>query len=306
MNELITINSAEFGGELQQTVNARDLYEFLRVGRDFSTWIKDRIEQYKFLENQDFGVFPEFGENPKGGRPSLRYELTLDMAKELSMIENNEQGRQVRRYFIACEKRAKELTDSQNRTVLPFKISTDNPNLETSLNALQVGLVAINKSPEVIAGLLHQVLRENGVTNVSSQMIITATCAEDVIDYGHGCLATIKRAKAVSKKHLKATRKAEAIQEAIDISDPRMIAAIDLTDRPNAWMTSTEIMRVSGYKYRQNDLSEDCRLLGRYLSSLSLEKKRSNRGTLYSVHLRAHAGQLPGSRGADRIKRLAS
>jgi len=71
----------------EPTVNARDLHTFLGVGKDFSTWIKDRIRQYNFVENQDFIVFTDFGENPQGGRPSKEYRLTLDMAKELAMIE---------------------------------------------------------------------------------------------------------------------------------------------------------------------------------------------------------------------------
>ncbi|MCY0872982.1 MAG: antA/AntB antirepressor family protein, partial [Acidithiobacillus caldus] len=70
--------------------------------KDFSTWIKDRIRQYNFVENQDFIVFTDFGENPQGGRPSKEYRLTLDMAKELAMIERTPKGKAARQYFIAC------------------------------------------------------------------------------------------------------------------------------------------------------------------------------------------------------------
>ncbi|WP_392421107.1 antA/AntB antirepressor family protein (plasmid) [Capnocytophaga canis] len=89
----------------QKVVSARELHKFLGVGRDFSNWIKDRIEKYDFIENQDFEVFANFGENPKGGRPLIEYALTLNMAKELSMVENNEKGKQARRYFISIEKK---------------------------------------------------------------------------------------------------------------------------------------------------------------------------------------------------------
>ena len=54
-----------------------------------------------------------FSENSEKGRPRLEYALTLDMAKELSMVERNEQGKQARRYFIECEKRLKEQTATQ-------------------------------------------------------------------------------------------------------------------------------------------------------------------------------------------------
>ena len=114
-----------FTGTLQyQTVqlsNARDLHAMLEVGKDFSTWIKDRIEKYGFTEGEDFivkldspdlgnqedGFSPDLGNKSLGGRPAIDYHLTLDMAKELAMIENNPKGREVRRYFIRVEKMAR-------------------------------------------------------------------------------------------------------------------------------------------------------------------------------------------------------
>lgn len=95
------------GGEAIQTVNARDLHDFLQVGKDFSTWVKDRIEQYGFVQGQDFEVFPEIGGNPSGGRPAKEYAISIDMAKELSMVERNEQGKKARRHFIECERIAR-------------------------------------------------------------------------------------------------------------------------------------------------------------------------------------------------------
>lgn len=82
------------------TVNARDLHEYLEVGKDFSTWIKDRIEKYDFIENVDFS--PILGKST-GGRPLTEYHLSLTMAKEISMLENNSQGKLVRKYFIMVE-----------------------------------------------------------------------------------------------------------------------------------------------------------------------------------------------------------
>ncbi|MDD9334082.1 MAG: antA/AntB antirepressor family protein, partial [Bartonella sp.] len=96
-------------------VNARELHAFLEVKRDFSNWIKDRINKYSFLKNQDYIVFANFGENLQGGRPSTEYHLTLDMAKELSMVEHNEKGRQARRYFIECEKKLKSQSVDYDR-----------------------------------------------------------------------------------------------------------------------------------------------------------------------------------------------
>ena len=89
----------------QQTVNARELHAFLENRDHFSTWIKDRISQYGFVENQDFVIASGNSEAIRGGHNRLDYFLSLDMAKELSMVERNAKGKQARQYFIDCEKR---------------------------------------------------------------------------------------------------------------------------------------------------------------------------------------------------------
>lgn len=97
--------------EVIQLCNARDLHAFLLVGNDFSTWIKDRIKQYKFIEEEDYLLLKFKEQVPhQGGLRTVEkidYHLTVDMAKELSMIENNAKGREVRRYFIAVEKKTR-------------------------------------------------------------------------------------------------------------------------------------------------------------------------------------------------------
>jgi len=107
MENLIKVTTNKNG---EGVVSARELHAFLGVGKDFSNWIKDRIEKYELVENQDFEVFAKIGENPNGGRPRTEYALTLDCAKELSMVEGNEKGKQARRYFIECEKKLKEIS----------------------------------------------------------------------------------------------------------------------------------------------------------------------------------------------------
>lgn len=103
---LVPVFAGTLAGQPTQLCNARDLHATLEVGKDFSTWIKDRIEQYGFAEGEDYS--PVSGKIPgKRGQPRTDYHLTLDMAKELAMVENNERGRQVRRYFIAVEKEAR-------------------------------------------------------------------------------------------------------------------------------------------------------------------------------------------------------
>ncbi|WP_074168048.1 antA/AntB antirepressor family protein [Candidatus Arsenophonus triatominarum] len=118
MSNLINIETKNINGALIQTVNARDLHAFLEIGKDFTTWIKDRIKQYGFAENIDFIVFTNSGENPFGGRPAKEYHIALDMAKELSMVERNEKGKQARQYFIECERRILQSQLPNNPTTL--------------------------------------------------------------------------------------------------------------------------------------------------------------------------------------------
>ena len=99
MNEIIKIDS-------DNKVSGRELHEFLDVGRDFTTWMKQMIG-YGFNEHADFEVYTQSGENPSGGRPSVDYRMTIDMAKEICMLQRTEKGKQARQYFIECERRLK-------------------------------------------------------------------------------------------------------------------------------------------------------------------------------------------------------
>lgn len=91
----------------KQAVNARELHQKLGNKRKFADWMKQRIEQYGFVENQDFSSFHNIVKREKGATTVVEYALSLDMAKELCMIENNEQGRMFRKYFIEVEKAAR-------------------------------------------------------------------------------------------------------------------------------------------------------------------------------------------------------
>jgi len=104
IGELIPIEKK--GG--QQAVNARYLYEWLQVKKDFSNWIKAQIIRCDLVENEDYEVFAQKGVNPQGGRPSTDYALSLNAAKEISMMSQTEKGKQARRYFIECEKQLRE------------------------------------------------------------------------------------------------------------------------------------------------------------------------------------------------------
>lgn len=128
-NSLIPVIEHEIAGELQPCVDARELHKWLKCGEMFATWIKKRIKTYKFIENEDFISYLVNAKKPQGGRSSREYILTLDMAKELSMVENNEQGRTARRYFINCEKALRQaaysLMNQFNQAMLEVERFTD-------------------------------------------------------------------------------------------------------------------------------------------------------------------------------------
>lgn len=181
MQELITIT--EKNGE--KAVSARELHQFLGVGRDFSNWIKNRIEEYGFVENQDFEVFAKIGENPNGGRPSKEYAISLDMAKELSMVEKTEKGKLARLYFIEMEKKANKqhtLGCTQEALVIESSTKTYKEQAKEKQRELMsyirnylkhgdISLVArqIGRSYDVVKDVLNCCYKNQEITNALYQ-----------------------------------------------------------------------------------------------------------------------------------------
>ncbi|MFX9871967.1 antA/AntB antirepressor family protein [Acinetobacter baumannii] len=107
-DQVLDLVEVDIGGNKQFAVDARSLHLFLESKRKFSDWIKSRLIKYGFIENEDFILASQNCEAKHGGHNKSDYYLTLDVAKELSMVENNDKGREARRYFIRCEKLAFE------------------------------------------------------------------------------------------------------------------------------------------------------------------------------------------------------
>lgn len=99
MNNLIKTFTQKDG---TVAVDGRDLHDFLGVHEKYTQWF-DRMITYGFDVNIDFVSFSEKTDKPQGGRPQLNHALTLDMAKELSMIQRTEKGKQARQYFISID-----------------------------------------------------------------------------------------------------------------------------------------------------------------------------------------------------------
>jgi phage anti-repressor protein len=111
--------------EHEQLVDARELWQKLESKQEFAHWIKDRIDTCAAVEGLDYGVFDKISENPSGGRLRTDYVLRLDTAKEFAMLERNEIGHQIRRYFIEAEKRYRDLKITRARAKAERRLFTD-------------------------------------------------------------------------------------------------------------------------------------------------------------------------------------
>jgi len=166
MNELIRIN---YETE-QPTVSARDLHEALKIGTRFNDWFL-RMAEYGFEEGRDF-----YSKKSKtlemGGRPSIDYEIKIDMAKEICMIQRSEKGRQYRQYFLELEKawnapeqimaRALKMADAQISKLKSEKVILLEDNQCMKPKALFADAVATSKT-SILIGELAKILKQNGV-----------------------------------------------------------------------------------------------------------------------------------------------
>lgn len=170
--------------QLIQAVNARELHAYLQINSKFADWIKNRIADYDFFENQDFITFSK---NLESGGRVIEYAISIDMAKELAMVENNEQGKTARKYFIECEKQLKAqpklpsnyiealeslLESEKQKQVLQLELKNAQPKInhydkvverQNLVNATQVGA----KLGGMSAIKLNKHLTELGVYNQS-------------------------------------------------------------------------------------------------------------------------------------------
>lgn len=160
-NEIIKVN---YDSD-RPTVSARELHSFLEVGTPYHKWFP-RMCEYGFLESIDFSVTDIFVHNSNGGKQNHHdAQLTIEMAKEICMIQRNEKGRQARQYFIQLEKdwnspekvmaRALQIADRKIHN-LETKIQEDKPKV------LFADAVATAKT-SILIGDLVKLIRQNGI-----------------------------------------------------------------------------------------------------------------------------------------------
>lgn len=107
MTALIPVTDRTINDSLIPTVDARELHHFLGSKRRFTDWIKERIDLYDFIERADYAIHKNVTQYNQVD--TIDYFISLDMAKEICMVERNEKGKQARLYFIECEKRLRGL-----------------------------------------------------------------------------------------------------------------------------------------------------------------------------------------------------
>lgn len=184
MNELINI---EVNEKQQQVLSARDLHEFLEIGTQYTKWF-DRMVEYGFYEDVDFKAISQKRLTAQGNETAYTdHAITIDMAKELSMIQRSEKGKQARLYFIELEKawntpesvmaRALKMADTKmmeyknNIIQLENKVEEQRPkvlfaeaveNSEDVILVKEMALILTQQGFKVGQNQLFKYLRENG------------------------------------------------------------------------------------------------------------------------------------------------
>lgn len=158
MNELLKVS---YNSD-RPTVSARELYNFLDVDTRYNDWFS-RMCKYGFEEGKDFYSF--LSKNQNGGRPKQDAQLTIEAAKEISMLQRNEKGKMARQYFIELEKRwnspemiMKRALEFANAKVqeLEGKVEADKPKV------LFADSVSASKT-SILISELAKLLRQNGI-----------------------------------------------------------------------------------------------------------------------------------------------
>ncbi|WP_347915252.1 antA/AntB antirepressor family protein [Enterococcus cecorum] len=179
--ELIKIKTNENG---EQLVSGRELHEFLEVTTPYTQWF-DRMKEYGFTENVDFIGLSQKSEKPQGGRPTIDHAMKLDMAKEISMIQRTEKGKQARLYFIDVENQYKAI---QKRL----------PNTREAIQQLLLqGVEEVNQRVDVMEERLSNV-EENAKLDTGDYNVISKRVKKRVYEVARAYGLNVKQSKLLS------------------------------------------------------------------------------------------------------------
>ena len=160
MNELFKVN---YDNE-RITLSARDLHEFLGIGTEFRKWFP-RMTEYGFNENIDYQRVYQKCPTLGGEQEKVDYQITIEMAKEIAMLQRNEKGKQARQYFIELEKKWNSPEAVINRALEYSRKQVKALMLENSElkpKAIFADAVSASKT-SILVGELAKVLKANGI-----------------------------------------------------------------------------------------------------------------------------------------------
>ena len=160
MNELFKVN---YDNE-RITLSARDLHEFLGIGTEFRKWFP-RMTEYGFNENIDYQRVYQKCPTLGGEQEKVDYQITIEMAKEIAMLQRNEKGKQARQYFIELEKKWNSPEAVINRALEYSRKQVKALMLENSElkpKAIFADAVSASKT-SILVGELAKVLNANGI-----------------------------------------------------------------------------------------------------------------------------------------------
>lgn len=167
MNELLKVN---YDND-RITLSARELHEFLGIGTQYTKWF-DRMSEYGFYENVDYQAISQKRLTAQGNETTyIDHEITLDMAKEIAMIQRSDKGKEVRQYFLELERRwnspeavmnrALEYSRKQVKALMEEKQGLIEENNQLKPKALFADAVSASNE-SILIGQLAKLIRQNG------------------------------------------------------------------------------------------------------------------------------------------------
>ena len=165
MNELIKVDYSTD----RPTISAKELHGFLEVGSEFSHWFK-RMCEYGFTEGQDFSPFLT---ESTGGRPAQDAQLTIDMAKEICMLQRNDKGKQARQYFIQLERdwNSPEKVMARALQIADHKIHRLEAEVEANRPKVLFADAVATAKTSILIGELAKLLKQNGVKDMGQNRL---------------------------------------------------------------------------------------------------------------------------------------
>lgn len=223
-DEILPVYESSTG---ERVVDARELHDYLMVSTRFNDWINRHIENYGFVDNEDFYSYL----SKTKGRPSNEFLLTIDTAKEIAMVQNNEVGRVVRKYFIKIEKQNKQ---TQPMTQLEVLQGAINQMVAQEQRVIQLEQKQ-NRIEQENQVLKHRIDNLDNV-NISGDLrqrlnsMVRKLANQDGIQYGAAWKVFVQSFNTAYKTNLELKRQHHINKTGKDISRPRFLEEIGLLE----------------------------------------------------------------------------